>query len=54
MSWGHTPWVTEQTSGGRLVLALEFQRRTASYRAEPVLPGRLERSTLRRGMDAMP
>jgi hypothetical protein len=53
VSWGHTPWVTEQTSSGHLVLAIRFQDKVASYRAEPVLPGRLERSTLRRGMDAM-
>jgi hypothetical protein len=52
-SWGHTRWVTEQTGSGHLVLGIEFQEDTSSYRAEPVLRGRLERSTLRRGMDAM-
>jgi hypothetical protein len=52
-SWGHTQWVTEQTGGGRLVFAIKFQEDTSTYRAEPVLPGRLERSPLRRGMDAM-
>ncbi|HKP91462.1 MAG TPA: arylsulfotransferase family protein [Thermoleophilaceae bacterium] len=52
-SWGHTPWVTEQTGGGRLVFAIRFQEETATYRAEPIPRGRLERSPLRRGMDAM-
>jgi hypothetical protein len=52
-SWGHTPWVTEQTGRGRLVLAIRFDEDVSTYRAEPVLPGRLERSPLRRGMDAM-
>jgi hypothetical protein len=52
-SWGHTPWVTEQTGRGRLVFAIRFEEDIATYRAEPVLPGRLERSPMRRGMDAM-
>jgi uncharacterized protein YndB with AHSA1/START domain len=54
VAWGHTPWVTEQTSGGGRVFTLEFDDPAEmSYRAEPVLPGRLARSALRRGMDAM-
>jgi uncharacterized protein YndB with AHSA1/START domain len=54
VAWGHTPWVTEQTSSGRPVFTLQFTNPLImSYRAVPVLPGHLERSTLRRGMDAM-
>ena len=53
-AWGHTPWVTEQTPSGKRVLTIEFRDpKMMSYRAEPVLPGRLSRSALRRGMDAM-
>ena len=55
VAWGHTPWVTEQSASGRPVFTLQFTNPLfMSYRAVPVLPGRrLERSTLRRGMDAM-
>jgi hypothetical protein len=54
VSWGRTPWVTEQTRTGKRVLTLEFpDDRMRNYRAVPVLPGRLSRSDLRRGMDAM-
>jgi hypothetical protein len=54
VAWGHTPWVTEQSDTGGRVLTIEFDRDDEmSYRAEPVLPGRIERSALRRGMDAM-
>ncbi|MFL5781123.1 MAG: arylsulfotransferase family protein [Thermoleophilaceae bacterium] len=53
VSWGHTPYVTEQTGSGRLVLEIRFADKVASYRAEPILPGRFDRSKLRRGMDAM-
>ena len=54
VAWGHTPYVTEQTESGRPVLTIKFaEPLMMSYRAEPILPGRLTRSVLRRGMDAM-
>jgi hypothetical protein len=54
VAWGHTRWVTEQTPSGRPVFRLRFAARDVmSYRAEPVLRGRVERVALRRGMDAM-
>ena len=54
VAWGHTPWVTEQTGSGERVFTLQFESDIMmSYRAEPILPGRLSRSALRLGMDAM-
>jgi Arylsulfotransferase (ASST) len=53
VSWGDTPWVTELSPEGRRVLSIRFLGRYASYRAIPVLPGRLSRSDLSRGMDAI-
>ena len=53
ISWSETPWVTEQTASGRPVLTLEFAPGISSYRAEPILPGRVSLEALRRGMDAM-
>ena len=53
VSWGDTPWITELTPGGRRVLSIRFLGRYASYRAIPVLPGRLSRADLSRGMDAI-
>ena len=54
VAWGHTPWITEQTKTGDRVFTLQYARDDVmSYRAEPVLPGRLQRSSLRVGMDAM-
>jgi hypothetical protein len=35
------------------VFKLKFGGGRSSYRAEPVLPGKLSRVALRRGMDAM-
>jgi Arylsulfotransferase (ASST) len=52
ISWGGTHLVTEQTPSGKTVFALTFPTHI-SYRAFPVLPGRLKRSALYRGMDAM-
>jgi hypothetical protein len=52
-SWGNTPFVTEQTPGGRTVLLIRLGKSGSSYRAEAVAPGVLSRSALRRGMDAM-
>jgi hypothetical protein len=55
MSWGSSGVVTELTPSGRRVFALRFGGRKGadSYRAFPVLPGRLSIGALRRGMDAM-
>jgi hypothetical protein len=53
VSWGHTPYVTEQTSRGKLVLEIKFSENVTSYRVEPILPGKFDRSDLRRGMDAI-
>jgi hypothetical protein len=53
VSWGHSPVVTEETPGGRFVTTLRFADQHWSYRANPVLPGRLNPASLRRGMDRM-
>jgi hypothetical protein len=42
----------ELTASGRPVLTLKFGSGRVSYRADPVLAGRLSRGALRRGMDA--
>jgi hypothetical protein len=54
-SWGSSGLVTELTPAGRRVYALRFGGRTGadSYRAFPVMPGRLTIGALRRGMDRM-
>jgi hypothetical protein len=52
ISWGGIHLVTEVNAAGRRVFALHFAVHM-SYRAFPVLPGRLKRSALQRGMDAM-
>jgi hypothetical protein len=52
ISWGGVHLVTETTSTGKRVFALHFAVHM-SYRAFPVLPGRLTHRSLRRGMDAM-
>jgi hypothetical protein len=52
ISWGGIHLVTETNEAGRRVFALHFAT-NMSYRAFPVLPGRLARSSLRAGMDAM-
>ncbi len=51
-SWANRPLVTEQTSEGRVRFRLRFTE-LFSYRAFPIPRGRLHRSALRRGMDAM-
>jgi arylsulfotransferase ASST len=53
VSWGNTPWVTELTPSGEPVLAIGFAGDVASYRAVPILQGRLTRAGIRRAMDAM-
>jgi hypothetical protein len=53
VSWGHSPVVTEETPGGHFVTTLHFAGDHWSYRANPVLPGRLNPAALRRGMDRM-
>jgi hypothetical protein len=52
IAWGNTEWVTELTGSGKPVLVLRFRDRT-TYRAQPVLGGRLTRGRLRDAMDAM-
>jgi hypothetical protein len=52
ISWGGLELVTETTKTGKRVFALHFPA-LMSYRAFPVLPGRLSRAVLRVGMDAM-
>jgi hypothetical protein len=52
ISWGGTHLVTEVTATGEPVFVLHFPVHI-SYRAFPVLPGRLARKALRTGMDAM-
>jgi hypothetical protein len=53
VSWGNQPYVGELTASGTPVLTIHFGGGFFSYRAEPVLAGRLSRTALRRGMDAM-
>jgi Arylsulfotransferase (ASST) len=53
VSWGNTPWVTEQTWRGDPVLAIELlpkEKELASYRAVPVMRGRLTRDRLAAAM----
>jgi Arylsulfotransferase (ASST) len=54
-SWGSSGLVTELTPGGRRLYALRFggHHGADSYRAFPVMPGRLSIGALRRGMDRM-
>jgi hypothetical protein len=52
ISWGGTDLVEETTAAGEPAFALHFPL-LISYRAFPVLPGRLARRALRTGMDAM-
>ena len=54
VAWGNTPWVTELTRTGRLLLGIDFIGRKGSYRAIPVMPGQLTRRSLRRAMDREP
>ena len=50
----HSGWPMKLTPAGRRVFGLRFPPKTTfSYRADPVLPGRLKLRSLRRGMDAM-
>jgi hypothetical protein len=53
VSWGGSPVVTEQTARGEPVLEIEFDDDLYSYRAVPVLPGRLTARALRAGMERM-
>jgi len=54
-SWGSSGLVTELTPEGRRLYALRFggHHGADSYRAFPVMPGRLSIGALRRGMDRM-
>ena len=53
MSWGANSVVEEMTPANQRVFALTWGEGYFSYRAEPLLPGRLEASRLRAGMDAL-
>jgi hypothetical protein len=53
VSWGNNAYAGELAAGGGQVLTLRFSGGRHSYRIDPVLSGRLSRSALRRGMDAM-
>lgn len=53
MSWGSDPIVEEMTPASQRVFALNFADNYFSYRVEPLMPGRLEASTLRSGMDTL-
>jgi hypothetical protein len=53
VSWGNNAYAGELSARGEHVLTLRFAGGRHSYRIDPVLPGRLSRSALRRGMDAM-
>jgi hypothetical protein len=54
-SWGSSGLVTELTPAGRRLFALRFggHKGADSYRAIPVMPGRLSIGALRAGMDKM-
>ena len=53
MDWGYSPLITELKPSGKRVFALHFGGQLYSYRAVPVLPGKLSARKLRAGMDAM-
>jgi hypothetical protein len=52
-SWGSTGLVAEYAADGSPLLRLNFPGGVFSYRADPILPGRLRATALRRGMNAM-
>ena len=52
MSWGSSGVITELGPSGERVLSLTFDDHLFSYRARPVLAGRLSRAALRDAMDA--
>lgn len=51
--FGAQPYVTELKPSGERVFRLSFTQGIFSYRADPLVFGRLSRETLRTGMDAM-
>lgn len=53
VSWGGSQVIAELRPNGKTVLRFDLAYPNLSYRVEPVLPGRLAASALRRGMDAM-
>jgi hypothetical protein len=53
IAWGGQPLVTEIADSGERVFRLDFPANQFSYRADPVLPGKLSPSLLRSGMNAM-
>lgn len=52
-AWGGTPWITETDNAGDPVLTLHSDDSTFSYRVDPIEPGRLNRTDLLTGMNAM-
>jgi hypothetical protein len=52
-AWGSRPIVSELTPSGSPVFRLTFTQGLFSYRADPVLYGRLSATTLRAAMDSM-
>jgi Arylsulfotransferase (ASST) len=52
ISWGSNRPVTEQSATGAPLLRLAWSQPLFSYRANPVLPGRVSAAALRAGMDA--
>lgn len=52
-AWGGTPWITETDGSGDPVLTLHSDDPTFSYRVDPIEPGRLNRTDLVDGMNAM-
>ncbi len=53
VSWGGRSAISEQTETGAPIFELNLGSDVFSYRADPILPGRLDRAALRAGMDAM-
>ena len=54
ISWGNTPWISEQGSHSQLVLTIELRGKDwASYRAAPILRDQMTRGRLAGAMRAM-
>jgi hypothetical protein len=53
IAWGATPYVTETTPAGQVVLQIKFGGTKFSYRAVPITASELSLGQLESGMDAM-
>ena len=51
--WGGSPVMTELTAAGSPVFTIQLPPAWTSYRMFPVMPGQLDPTAMRRGMDAM-